>query len=310
MNAWIVTRPGKYAVEVHRTYDIVVVNRAGMRRVHRYTTDEELPPGDVLRLEGRYWLVSGPATEGGPDRLIATPARYRLRLTYPDGREELGAFRRFRPGSPRIGHAFTAIEDGQPASWQVVDELLVLDEQGEGYLELVAARDYSEVEDLPDHELEHALARADENLPEAAQTTFDRAEAAGLAVELVALEPGEAADWEEAERFLDALVLEELEDDLLEQCGVDPDRHPRETWLERVKERLRSDLERFRADIDGEHDQIEEWEFLDGRIFASVGSADDEADPGAGHGWMCRLVDSSVLAAAGFARVRKAELLV
>ena len=49
---------------------------------------------------------------------------------------------------------------------------------------------------------------------------------------------------------------------------------------------------------------------LDGRVFASVGSPDDEADPDAGHGWMCRLLDSSVLAAAGFARVRKAELLV
>ena len=77
----------------------------------------------------------------------------------------------------------------------------------------------------------------------------------------------------------------------------------------RSSRRVRSDLEDFRSDIEGEHDQIEEWEYLDGRVFASVGP-DDEADPDAGHGWMCRLLDSSVLAAAGFARVRKAELLV
>jgi hypothetical protein len=37
-------------------------------------------------------------------------------------------------------------------------------------------------------------------------------------------------------------------------------------------------------------------------------SPDDEADPDKGHGWMCRLVDSGVLAAAGFERVRKNEL--
>ena len=33
-----------------------------------------------------------------------------------------------------------------------------------------------------------------------------------------------------------------------------------------------------------------------------------KADPYSGHGWMCRLVDASALAAAGFERVRKAEL--
>jgi hypothetical protein len=75
-----------------------------------------------------------------------------------------------------------------------------------------------------------------------------------------------------------------------------------------VKERLRTDLERFRTDIDGDHDEIEEWDFRDGRIFAAVGSFEDEADPDKGHGWMSRLVDVSALAAAGFSRVRKAEL--
>jgi hypothetical protein len=40
-----------------------------------------------------------------------------------------------------------------------------------------------------------------------------------------------------------------------------------------------------------------------------VGSTEDEADPDAGHGWLCRLVDAGVLGAAGFSRVRKAEIV-
>jgi hypothetical protein len=129
-----------------------------------------------------------------------------------------------------------------------------------------------------------------------------------LSVELVALEPGEEPDWEGAERFVEAIVLEEVEDDLLEQCGVDPDNDPKDAWLETVKRRLRSDLARFRADVEGDGGQIEQWSFRDGRIFASIGSPDDETDPLSGHGWMCRLVDAGVLGAAGFERVRKVEL--
>ena len=75
-----------------------------------------------------------------------------------------------------------------------------------------------------------------------------------------------------------------------------------------MKERLRSDLDAFRDDIEGDHDEIEEWDFLGGRVLASSGRHEDESDPNGGHGWMCRLVDASVLAAAGFERVRKSEL--
>ena len=107
---------------------------------------------------------------------------------------------------------------------------------------------------------------------------------------------------------MDAVILEEIEDDLLELCGVNPGRDPRETWLDTVKERLRADLDSFRADVERNHDEIEEWDFLDGRIFAAVGTFDDEADPNSGYGWLCRLVDVSALGAAGFRRVRKAEL--
>jgi len=287
------------------SYEIVHVNRAGKELVHPYTSEGPLSPGDIVRREGRDWLIEG--IEDG--RVRVKPARYRLRLRHPDGREEMGAFRRYRPDAPRVGHTLSTLEDGSPVSWRVVDERLASDEQGEPYLDLTAERDYSELEDqpdLPEHELEHALSR--EQGRDAAAATFARAEQESLFVELVALEPGEAPDWAEAARYIDALILEEIEDDLLELCGVDPNRDPRGAWLDTVKERLRADLERLRADIEGDHDQIEEWDFRDGRIFAATGSFEDEADPDKGHGWMTRLVDVSALAAAGFSRVRKAEV--
>jgi hypothetical protein len=288
----------------------LVVTRAGNERVFEYATEEELEPGDVVVRDGRHWLVERVETPNGgmPARAFAKLARYRLLLRHPTGRVEAGAFRRYRLDAPSLGHAFSTLEDGQPVSWQVVDRQLARDTEGEPYVELVAERDYRELEELPDHELEHALAARESDLPPAAEATFARAEQAGYAVELVALDPGEVPDWAEAEEYMDALVLEEIEDDLLVLAGVNPDRDPRDIWLNTVKERLRADLEGFREDIEGDHDQIEEWDFRGGRIFASVGSFDDEADPDRGHGWMIRLLDAGVLAAAGFARIRKAQL--
>ena len=281
------------------TYEVVTVNRDGAEHRRQYNAETELSPGSVIRLDGRDWLVE--ALE--ESRAIARPARYRLTLRHPDGHEEVGAMRRYRPDAPRVGHMFTTGE----VSWEVVDERLAGDDVGP-YLELLAERDFGESEDLPNHELEHVEARREE-LPDTAQATFARAEEAGLEVELVALEPGEAPDWAEAAAYIDALILEEIEDDLLEQCGVRPEHDPRDTWLETVKSRLREDLRAFRADIEDNHDAIEEWDFRDGRIFASVGSFEDESDPDSGHGWLCRLLDVGALAAAGFQRVRKAQLL-
>jgi hypothetical protein len=291
-------------------YELITVNRAGMTRSHEFAAESELRPGDVVIVKGRHWLVERvePTAADTPARAFAKPARYRLTLRHPDGREERGAFRRYRPDAPSLGHAFTTFEDRRPITWEVVDQHLALDDEGEPYLELLAERDYSELEELPDHELEHALATREWELPEAAGATFSRAEQSGLALELVTLEAGEEPDWAEAEEFIEALILEEIEDDLFELCGVDLDRDPRETWLEKVKERLRTDLERFREDIEGDHDHIEEWDFRGGRVLASVGSFEDEADPDSGHGWMCRLADAEVLGAAGFERIRKAEL--
>jgi hypothetical protein len=287
------------------SYELVHTTHSGAQRVQPYTSEEPLEAGSVVHNEGRDWLVA--AVDG--TRVSLKPARYRLTLRHPDGREEAGALRRYRPDAPGVGHTLSTIEDGAPASWQVVDERLARDEQGEPYLALIAERDYSEREDpptLPEHELEHAFVREEESSGAAA--ALARADEAGVYVELVALEPGEAADWAEAEAYLDALELEEISDDLLVRCGVDPDRDPQGDWLGTVKERLRSDLDQFRNDLESEHDEIEEWEFRDGRIFAAIGRFEDESNPASGHGWMIRLYDASVLGAAGFSRVRKAEL--
>jgi len=287
-------------------YDVAVHHRTGQEHLRRFVSSSPLAVGDVIRLEGRFWLIE--SVDPDEPRARAQPARYRLTLRHPDGREEAGAFRRYRPDAPDLGHSFSTLEDGHPVSWEVVDRRPARDDQGELYVELIAERDYAELEELPNHELEHALARRSEDeVPGGATATLERAERMGLSIELVALDPGEEPDWEGAERYLDALVLEEIEDDLLELCGVDLN-GPREAWLETVKERLRTDLESFRGDVEGDHDEIEQWGFGGGWIYVSVGSASDESDPNKGHGWMSRLVDSGVLAAAGFERVRKADI--
>jgi hypothetical protein len=289
-------------------YEVVTVNRAGIERVHPFVSESELAPGSVTTLDGRDWLVDA-VEEGDTVRVVAKPARYRLRLRHPDTREEMGVFRRVRPDGPRLGHSFTTIEDGAPVSWSVVDEDFGHDEQGEPFLDLVAERDYGEVDgDLPDHELEHALAAGSDEVPEVARERIDEATRSGLSLELVALEPEEAPDWEEARVYIETLSLDTIEDDLLEMCGVDTRRDAESMWLETVKARLGDDLDRFSADVEGDHDEIEEWDFQRGRVFAAMGAPDDEADPDSGYGWMCRLVDAGALGAAGFARVRSPEL--
>src|SRR5712692_5820710 len=119
-------------------YEIVTSTRGGKARSHPYVSDTLIRRGDVVVLAGRYWLVA--ELEDG--RAVAKPARYRLVLRYPDGREEAGGFRRFRVDAPRLGHVFTTSPEGEPWAWVVVDERLEPDEDGEPYLELVAERDF------------------------------------------------------------------------------------------------------------------------------------------------------------------------
>src|ERR1043166_8319865 len=124
------------------TYELVHVNRAGHERRHPYTSEEPLAPGSVVHYEGRDWLVDG--VDG--TRVTLEPARYRLRLRHPDGHEELGALRRYRADAPRAGHTCSTIEGGAPASWQVADERLARDEQGEPYLATTGRTDHREHE--------------------------------------------------------------------------------------------------------------------------------------------------------------------
>ena len=91
-------------------YLVVTRRRTGKERVHEFASEDQLEPGDVLRLDGRYWLIASIETgDDAPPRVVAVPARYRLRLRHPDGREELGGLRRFRPDPPRLGHSFTTL---------------------------------------------------------------------------------------------------------------------------------------------------------------------------------------------------------
>jgi hypothetical protein len=282
------------------SYTLVTHDRAGREHSRPYTGEEPLAPASIVLLGGRYWIVERVERAAAEAR----PARYRLTLRHPDGRLEAGAFRRFQVDAPRVGHQLTTLEDGAPASWEVVEQRLDRDDGGDPFLDLIAERDYAESESLPDHQLEHTLERESDDAGTAA-AMLARATQAGLAIELVGLEAGEAPDWDQATSYLESLILEELEDDLIEQCGIDTRHVPQESWLTQVKQRLRQDLRSVRADIDGPHDEIEEWDFRGSRIFAAVGNFDDDSNPVSGYGWLCRLVDASVLQAGGFYRVRK-----
>jgi hypothetical protein len=282
------------------SYTLVMHDRAAREQTHRYTSGDPLVLGSVVLLGGRYWLVdqvNGAAVQ-------SRPARYRLILRHPDGREEAGAFRRNRSDAPTVGHQLATFENGGPISWAVVEQRLAHDDAGEPFLESIAERDHGEAESLPDHQLEHAIEQDGDDIG-VAGTILARATEAGLAIELVGLDSGEAPDWEGATSYLESLILEELEDDLIEQCGVDTRHVPQEGWLALVKQRLREDLSSLRADIEGPHDDVEEWDYHGGKIFAALGRFDDDSNPLSGYGWLCRLVDASVLQAGGFYRVRK-----
>lgn len=287
------------------SYTLVTHDRAGREHSRPYTSENPLAPASTVLLSGRYWLVDRVEQTA----VYARPARYRLTLRHPDGHLETGAFRRFRTDAPIVGHQLTTLERGTIVSWTVGEQRLGSDPDGNPFLELLAERDYAESESLPDHQLEHTLDQERDDT-DAAAAMLARATEAGLAIELVGLAAGEAPDWGEAGRYLESLIIEELEDDLFEQCGVDTRHVPPERWLDGVKERLRADLDSVRADIDGPHDQVEEWDFQGGRIFAAVGSFDDDSNPLSGYGWLCRLVDASVLQAGGFYRARKPLLLL
>jgi hypothetical protein len=286
------------------SYELVTHDHFGGTHVHVYTPEQALVPGSIVVRGGRYWII----VQVEQRRAEAQPARYRLTLRHPEGRTEAGAIRRFHEDAPRSGHQLATVEEGNPISWTVVEETLAFDESGQAFLESIAERDYQESDSLPDHQLEHTVDRRNDDI-DAAAAMLARAEEDGLAVELVGLDAGQAPDWIAATHFLDSLVIEEIEDDLLVLCGVDPRHHPQDVWLDIVKQRLGTDLANFRTAIENGDNEIEEWDFGGGRVFAASGSFDDDSNPDSGYGWICRLVDASVLQAAGLQRIRKARLL-
>ncbi len=288
-------------------YVLTLVSPHG-RRTEQFRSQGPLGPGDVVELRGRTWLIDR-QEEGNADqpRLVAFPARYRFVLQHEDGRKEFGALRRVGEEAPGLGHAFTTMLDGVPVTWQVIAQRLARDGDGQPLLELVAERDFSEVEGVPDHDLEHRRSRSEE-LSAAAEATLDRAASEGLLLELVGLDAGRVPDWEAAAHFIDSLIFEEVAEGLLELAGIRAGDLPLERELELLKQRLHEDLDRFRTDVETDRDQIEEWDLHGLRVFASTGTWEDQFDPDRGHGWMVRLVDSGALGAAGLPRIRKTEL--
>ena len=83
----MVVRPSPHG-DFH--YLVVTRRRTGKERVHEFASEAQLEPGDVLRLDGLWLVASIEAGQDAPARAVAVPARYRLRLRHPDGREELG----------------------------------------------------------------------------------------------------------------------------------------------------------------------------------------------------------------------------
>ena len=291
-------------------YSVIVPGRPGSGQEHRHrlSTANDLVVGDVVRVAGGRWIVDELREAGGEREARLEPARFRLVLLLPDGREEAGAVRRLRDDSLGGGHAFTTADEAgtHRLRWDVVESRFVRDEGGRPLIEFVAEHGLHAHEQVPDHELEHRNAQYGD-LAEA-RAALEFATAAGLAVELVELEPDRDPDWDEARAFLEGLVIEEIGEDLLERCGVKPEHDPPEAWIEEVRLRLRADLASFRGDVEGPHRQIQEWQIGPRRVFASSGTWESEADPDSGHGWPCRLVDSDVLGAAGFVRLREIEL--
>ena len=135
----------------------------------------------------------------GVERAAAKPGALST-LARPSGRPPRGGrVPSLRPGfAPARSRLHDRRSTAQPISWAVVDERFARDDDGEpsssSWRSATSPRTRGIV---PDHELEHTLARrAEEELPEEATSLLDRADRLGQSVELVALEPGEAPDWD------------------------------------------------------------------------------------------------------------------
>ena len=215
-----------------------------------------------MTLDGRDWLVDA-VEEGDTARVVAKPARYRLRLRHPDGREELGAFRRMRAGQPAT----------RP---------LVHDARGRGSRQLGASSrrrspTTSRTSRSSTSSPSATTARPRATCPTTSSSTRSPASADGSGRRQGVDRRGDALracrsssprssrTRRRTGRRLAATSRPSVSTRSRTTCsscaastrGDDSEG----TWLETVQARLRDDLESFSADVEGDHDEIEEWDF-------------------------------------------------
>ncbi len=207
-------------------YELVHTSRTGTERVHPFATDEPLEPGSFVRYEGRYWLIE--RLDGS--RAIAKPGRYRLELRHPRrprrGRRLPPLPARRAGDRPHVHHCRgrTAGELGGARTGGSLTTSRT--SRTSSSSRTATTRSSTRTSPTTSSSTRSPAARSSE-LPASVEEAFARAEREGLSAELVALDPGEEPDWTEAASSIDALILEEIEDDLIEQCGVDPRTDPR-----------------------------------------------------------------------------------
>ena len=169
-------------------------------------------------------------------------------------------------------------------SWQVVDERLA-DDHGEPYLDLIAERDYSELRTRRAARARAgARARAQEARRGAARAPPRRGGGPGRRAGRA--RGGRGARLGRGRGATSTRWSSRRSRTTCSSSAASTRPRRRETWLDTVKARLRATWSDSGTTSRADHDQIEEWEFRDGRIFAAVGSIEDEADPDRGHGWM------------------------
>ena len=184
------------------TYEVVTSISREKERVRRYSSDDPLAPGerapDGWPLLARSRASKGREARPGLPRVLAKPARYRLRLRHPDGHEELGAMRRLRSGSPDgwVTHSRRSRKDSRSAGrWSTSS--LSATSAASRFSTYVAERDYAEAEGSSPtmSSSTRSTVRRRGGCRRTPTRRSQRLPREGLDVELVALDPGEEPDW-------------------------------------------------------------------------------------------------------------------
>src|SRR5919204_3200296 len=189
-----------------RTYEFVHVNRLGHRLTHELVSDDTLEPGAIIRSEGRGWIVD----RVEDSRVFLEPARYRLScatltaIWRPARSAASGPMRRAL--ATRSARSSTTRRSA--GSWsRSVSRVTTTASRSTSSPPTGTTRSATSRRACPSTSWSTPLrvttisARPRQGLAEAAE--------AGLPVELVALEPEEAPDWDEGRRCIDALMIED-----------------------------------------------------------------------------------------------------